>query len=111
MLLFAHHQVVDVSCGIAEVYVSYTNPNPNPALYAEKYTATDGHPAYLMSESRHNGQPVYITVIGSRLPPTAEGLETCPGFNYTVTPVINRKLLSQLQSQRVSCYHSFSHNA
>ncbi|KAK7105718.1 uncharacterized protein [Littorina saxatilis] len=76
--------VVNVTCGIVDVYVSYTNPNPNPALYAEKYTATDGKPAYLTSTTSSNGQTVYMTVIGTRLPTTADGLRNCTDFKYQV---------------------------
>ena len=48
-------QVVNVTCGIAEVFISYTNPNPNPAMYAEKYTVTEGHPAFLISSVQNQG--------------------------------------------------------
>ena len=71
--LFPDPQVVNVTCGIADVYVSTNNPNPNPALYSEKYTATDGYPAFIHSEASNNGRPVYMTVIGNRI----EGQENC----------------------------------
>ena len=62
-----------MTCGRADVYVSHINPKPNPALYAEKYTAMDGHPAYVSSGVNDIGRPVYMTVIGTRL----EGNHTC----------------------------------
>ncbi|KAK7487973.1 hypothetical protein BaRGS_00020718 [Batillaria attramentaria] len=82
--------VVNVTCGIAEIYVSDTNPNPSPALYTDKFTATDGSPAYLVTEATRNGRPVYVTVVGSHLPPQAaqltnwEQLRQEPGIRQTV---------------------------
>lgn len=79
--------VVDVTCGIANVYISYTNPNPNPALYTEKFTATDGHPAYLTTAGIHDGQQVYMTVIGSKLPESVSGLNNCTDFRYQISTI------------------------
>lgn len=80
------------NCSILDVYVSYTDPNPNPALYADKLTAEAGKPALLTMTSQQQGKPVYVTVVGTRLPNSSAELLNCTDFNYTmgfeqITPV------------------------
>ncbi|KAL8620168.1 hypothetical protein ACOMHN_062051 [Nucella lapillus] len=70
------------NCSILDVYVSYTNPRPNAAIYAEKFTVSDGKPAFLTMEQQHHGLPVYITVLGTRLPNATAQLVNCSDFTY-----------------------------
>ena len=75
-------QAVRSNCSIVDVYVSYTNPRPNPAIYSQQFTVSDGKPAYLTMEGQENGLPVYVTVVGSRLPNTSAELANCSDFTY-----------------------------
>nr|KAG5705787.1 hypothetical protein BaRGS_027446 [Batillaria attramentaria] len=80
----------NVTCGILDVYVSTTDPKPNPAVYENKYQATDGSPAVLtVTEFLSKGTPVYITVVGTRLPDSAAQLKGCTDYTWSleVTPV------------------------
>ncbi|XP_076438556.1 uncharacterized protein LOC143277563 [Babylonia areolata] len=73
------------NCSILDVFVSYTNPHPNAALYTEKYTTTDGKPAFITMEGQKHGLPVYVTVVGSRLPNNTAQLANCSDFTYKLT--------------------------
>nr|KAG5700433.1 hypothetical protein BaRGS_010346 [Batillaria attramentaria] len=80
------------NCSILDIYVSYTSPNPNPALYSEKLTSEQGKPAFLSMQSQKDGQQVYITVVGTRLPNSTAELLNCTDFSYKleyekITPV------------------------
>ncbi|KAK7487970.1 hypothetical protein BaRGS_00020715 [Batillaria attramentaria] len=79
--------VLEVNCGILEIYTSYTNPNPGPAFYGEKFTATDGRPAYITTETNHDGRPLYMTVKGTNLPPNEALLRNCTDFQYSISVV------------------------
>ncbi|PVD27457.1 hypothetical protein C0Q70_12617 [Pomacea canaliculata] len=78
-----------VNCGILDVYVSYTNPNPNAAMYTEKYTAQTGRPAYLTTSGTYNGQQVYITVVGTRLPANEAHLQNCTDY-YSIVSLVDK---------------------
>ncbi|KAK7105719.1 hypothetical protein V1264_017063 [Littorina saxatilis] len=80
------------NCSILDIYVSYSNPRPSAALYAEKFPAHDGKPAFLTMEGTDHGKPVYVTVVGTRLPNSTAQLTNCSDFLYelkfeTNTPV------------------------
>ncbi|XP_025099986.1 uncharacterized protein LOC112567508 [Pomacea canaliculata] len=77
----------EVQCGTLDVYVSFTNPKPSPALYTHKYTAWDGRPAYLLTSSANDGLPVYISVVGTQLPPSLAAIEQCTGFRIHIATV------------------------
>ncbi|XP_025101567.1 uncharacterized protein LOC112568475 [Pomacea canaliculata] len=77
----------EVQCGTLDVYVSFTNPKPSPALYTHKYTARDGRPAYLLTSSANDGLPVYISVVGTQLPPSLAAIEQCTGFRIHIATV------------------------
>ena len=62
--------------------MSYTNPRPNAAIYDEKLSAAVGKPAFLTMEGQKPGMPVYVTVVGTRLPNTSGQLASCLDFTY-----------------------------
>ncbi|XP_061188685.1 uncharacterized protein LOC133196852 [Saccostrea echinata] len=73
---------VSVNCGIVHVYTSYDNPHPSPVLYNDKLTATDGHPAVLYINRTVGGRQLYVTFVGTKLPPEAAGLKNCTDAKY-----------------------------
>ena len=75
-------QAIRTNCSIADIYVSYTNPRPNAAIYAEKLSAAVNKPAFLTMEGQAPGKPVYVTVVGTRLPSTTAQLASCLDFTY-----------------------------
>ncbi|XP_076454778.1 uncharacterized protein LOC143289620 [Babylonia areolata] len=79
--------VAEVSCGILHVYVSTTDPKPGPQVFDGLYTATPGHPAVLrIVETLPQETSVYVTVVGTRLPASAEALSNCTDYSWTVGP-------------------------
>ena len=85
-------QAIRTNCSVADIYVSYTNPRPNAALYTEKLSAAQGRPAYLTMEGQAPGMPVYVTVVGARLPDSAAQLVNCLDFTYELKlETVNRE--------------------
>lgn len=76
---------VNVNCGIVHVYMSYDNPHPSAALYSDKVTATDGHPAVLSLEKTVDGRPLYMTFVGTHLPTEAADLKNCSDAHFNTT--------------------------
>lgn len=76
---------MSVNCGIVHVYMSYDNPHPSAALYSDKLTATDGHPAILSLEKTVDGRPLYMTFVGTHLPAEAAGLKNCSDAHFNTT--------------------------
>lgn len=74
-----------VNCGIVHVYMSYDNPHPSSALYSDKLTATDGHPAVLALEKTVDGRPLYMTFVGTQLPAEAADLKNCSDAHFETT--------------------------
>ena len=91
-------QAVRSNCSIVDIYVSYTNPHPNPAIYAEKYTASDGRPAFLQMEGQSNGLPVFATLMGTRL-----GDPAClnPGYEMKFE-TLNREWVTKIPLKKYS---------
>ncbi|XP_076457342.1 uncharacterized protein LOC143291387 [Babylonia areolata] len=85
----------EVDCGIAYIYVSYNNPNPNTALYSEMHTAEVGRPVFLTTTGARDGQPVYLTVVGNKLPASADGLKNCSDFSASVTRTNEATIMCQ----------------
>ncbi|XP_046340047.2 uncharacterized protein LOC124121112 [Haliotis rufescens] len=75
----------EVTCGILDVYTSFETPNPGPAFFDQKFSAKDGQPAIISLVASHDGRPLYVTVIGTKLPPSASGLLKCQDAKYTVS--------------------------
>lgn len=75
---------VSVNCGIVHIYMSYDNPHPSSVLYSDKVTATDGHPAILYFNRTVDGRPLYLTFVGTQLPPEAAGLKNCSDAEYVI---------------------------
>ena len=74
-----------VSCGILNIYVSTTDPKPGPAVFDDRYRATPSTPAVLtLTETLPEGTPVYITVVGTRLPPSAASLVNCSDYSWSI---------------------------
>ena len=74
-----------VSCGILDIYVSTTDPKPGPAVFDDRYRATPSTPAVLTStETLPAGTPVYITVVGTRLPPSTASLANCSDYSCSI---------------------------
>lgn len=94
---------VNVSCGIAHIYLSYTNPNPNSAMYSQMFTATDDHPAYLTFLASSSDQPVYMTVVGSNLPPNVAALRNCSEFSATITHTKEAVIKCQVNNECTEC--------
>ncbi|XP_076454779.1 uncharacterized protein LOC143289621 [Babylonia areolata] len=85
--------VAEVSCGILHVYVSTTDPKPGPQVFDGLYTATPGYPAVLrIVETLFQGTPVYVTVVGTRLPAPTEALSICTDYSWTVGPEVNTRV-------------------
>nr|KAG5705795.1 hypothetical protein BaRGS_027454 [Batillaria attramentaria] len=83
----------NVTCGILDIYVSTTDPKPGPAVYENKYQATDGSPAFLtVTDTLPKGTPVYITVVGTRLPESVAQLKNCTDYDWTVGVVPKRNV-------------------
>lgn len=76
---------MNVNCGIVHVYMSYDNPHPSAALYSDKVTATDGHPAILSLEKTVDGRPLYMSFVGTHLPTEAAGLKNCSDAHFNTT--------------------------
>lgn len=76
---------MSVNCGIVHVYMSYDNPHPSAALYSDKLTATDGHPAILSLEKTVDGRPLYMTFVGTHLPAEAADLKNCSDAHFNTT--------------------------
>lgn len=74
-----------VFCGIVHVYMSYDNPHPSPVLYSQTLTATDGHPVVLYLNKTVDGRPLYMSYVGTKLPPEAAGLKNCSDAKYVTT--------------------------
>ena len=74
-----------MSCGILDIYVSTTDPKPGPAVFDDRYQALPSAPAVLtITESLPQGTPVYITVVGTRLPASAAALRNCTDYTWTL---------------------------
>ncbi|XP_062579673.1 uncharacterized protein LOC134241654 [Saccostrea cucullata] len=82
---------VSVNCGIVHVYTSYDNPHPSPVLYNDKLTATDGHPAVLYINRTVDGRQLYVTFVGTKLPPEAAGLKNCSDAKYQAIFITENK--------------------
>ncbi|KAK7495804.1 hypothetical protein BaRGS_00013024 [Batillaria attramentaria] len=81
------HQTLEavVTCGILDIYVSTTDPKPGPAVYENKYQASDESPAVLtVTDTLPEGTPVYITVVGTRLPESVAQLRNCTDYGWTL---------------------------
>lgn len=76
---------MNVNCGIVHVYMSYDNPHPSAALYSDKVTATDGHPAILSLEKTVDGRPLYMSFVGTHLPAESAGLKNCSDAHFNTT--------------------------
>ena len=78
-------QKAEVNCGILDIYVSTTDPKPGPAVFDDRYRATPSTPAVLtLTETLPEGTPVYITVVGTRLPPSAASLANCSDYSWSI---------------------------
>ena len=74
-----------MGCGILDIYVSTTDPKPGPAVFDNRYRATPSSPAVLtLTETLPEGTPVYITVVGTRLPPSAASLANCSDYSWSI---------------------------
>nr|KAG5705789.1 hypothetical protein BaRGS_027448 [Batillaria attramentaria] len=81
-----------VTCGILDIYVSTTDPKPGPAVYENKYQASDESPAVLtVTDTLPEGTPVYITVVGTRLPESVAQLRNCTDYGWTLGIVEKKK--------------------
>ena len=93
-----------VDCGILDIYVSTTDPKPGPAVFDNRYRATPSSPAVLtLTETLPEGTPVYITVVGTRLPPSAASLANCSDYSWSIGVAPKR---GQWFSVRLSAYLS-----
>ncbi|XP_067665688.1 uncharacterized protein [Haliotis asinina] len=75
----------EVTCGVLDIYTSSETPNPGPAFFDQKFSATDGQPAIISLAGSHDGRPLYVTVIGTKLPDSASGLLKCQDAKYSVS--------------------------
>ena len=74
-----------MSCGILNIYVSTTDSKPGPATFDDRYRATPSAPAVLtIVETLPQGTPVYVTVVGTRLPASAAAVRNCSDHSWTL---------------------------
>ncbi|XP_046559886.1 uncharacterized protein LOC124268909 [Haliotis rubra] len=76
--------VGEVICGTLAMYASYSTPRPGPAFYDSKDSASDGKPGVIYFNKAMKGRPLYITVIGSRLPLTVDQMPSCINASFSV---------------------------
>nr|KAG5712123.1 hypothetical protein BaRGS_020849 [Batillaria attramentaria] len=90
--------VANVTCGTLDLYVSYTDSKPGPALYEERYNASHNSPVVLATRpTLAQGAPVYVTVVGSRVSQAEATLLNCTDYNWAVSvqdPAVYARLVS-----------------
>ncbi|KAK7505145.1 hypothetical protein BaRGS_00003715, partial [Batillaria attramentaria] len=68
------------------------NPNPNTAVYDNRYTVLDGSPVQItITDSMVPGSTLYITVLGTMLSPTAWEQQGCTVAFWTLSVVEKKK--------------------
>ncbi|XP_067666686.1 uncharacterized protein [Haliotis asinina] len=75
----------EVQCGTLEIYASHNTPRPGPAFYDIRDSAREGRPSVIYLNTTYQGRPLYITVIGSRVPVTTADITRCAHASYSVS--------------------------
>nr|KAG5712505.1 hypothetical protein BaRGS_011479 [Batillaria attramentaria] len=82
----------NVTCGILNIFLSTSDPNPNTAVYDNRYTVLDGSPVQItITDSMVPGSTLYITVVGTMLSPTAWEQQGCTVAFWTLSVVEKKK--------------------
>ncbi|XP_046338529.2 uncharacterized protein LOC124119903 [Haliotis rufescens] len=75
----------EVHCGSLEIYASYNTPRPGPAFFDMRDNAREGRPSVIYLNTTRQGRPLYVTVIGSRVPVSAADVTRCAHASYNVS--------------------------
>ena len=72
-----------MECGVVDTYVTYTDPNPGPALYDEYHQALHRQPARIYPPSL-SLESVFLRLIATRVSNEEALRLQCSHYNYTV---------------------------